>query len=33
MPHVNVKITKDGVTSAQKRKMVADITQSLVSIG
>lgn len=31
MPYVNVKITKDGVTTAQKRKIVADITQSLVS--
>ena len=31
MPYVNVKITKDGVTIAQKRKIVADITRSLVS--
>jgi 4-oxalocrotonate tautomerase len=31
MPYVNVKITKDGITIAQKRKIVADITQSLVS--
>lgn len=31
MPYVNVKITKDGVTPAQKRKIVADITQTLVT--
>jgi len=31
MPYVNVKITKDGVTADQKRKIVADITQSLVT--
>ena len=31
MPYVNVRITKDGVTIAQKRKIVADITESLVS--
>lgn len=31
MPYVNVKITKDGVTAAQKRKIVADITQTLVT--
>lgn len=30
MPYVNVKITKDGVTSEQKRRVVADITRSLV---
>ena len=31
MPYVNVKITKDGVTPAQKRKIVADVTQTLVT--
>jgi len=31
MPYVNVKITKDGVTRAQKEKMVIDITASLVT--
>ncbi len=31
MPYVNVKITKDGVTPAQKRRLVEDITASLVN--
>ncbi|TLD72403.1 4-oxalocrotonate tautomerase family protein [Phragmitibacter flavus] len=31
MPYVNVKITRDGVTTAQKKQIVADITQSLVT--
>jgi 4-oxalocrotonate tautomerase len=31
MPYVNVKITKGDVTVAQKKKLVADITSSLVS--
>lgn len=31
MPYVNVKITKGGVTVAQKKKLVADITATLVS--
>ena len=31
MPYVNVKITKDDVTVAQKRQIVHDITQSLVT--
>lgn len=31
MPYVNVKITKDGVTAEQKKKIVQDITQSLVT--
>lgn len=30
MPYVNVKLTKDGVTTAQKKRLVADITRSLV---
>lgn len=31
MPYVNVKITKGGVTAAHKKKLVEDITQSLVT--
>lgn len=31
MPYVNVKVTKTGVTAAQKRRIVEDITKSLVS--
>jgi 4-oxalocrotonate tautomerase len=31
MPYVNVKITRDGVTPEQKRKLVEDITATLVS--
>jgi len=31
MPYVNVKILNDGVTADQKRKIVQDITQSLVT--
>ena len=30
MPYVNVKITKDGVSTSQKAKIVKDITHSLV---
>ena len=30
MPYVNVKITRDGVTRAQKQQIVQDITSSLV---
>ncbi|MBN9520351.1 4-oxalocrotonate tautomerase family protein [bacterium] len=29
MPYVNVKITRDGVTAAQKAEIVADITATL----
>ncbi len=32
MPYVNVRITKDGVTDAQKRQLVEEITQTLVSV-
>lgn len=32
MPYVNVKITKDGVTVAQKKRIVEEITQTLVSV-
>lgn len=31
MPYVNVQITKGGVTVSQKRKLVEDITRSLVT--
>jgi 4-oxalocrotonate tautomerase len=31
MPYVNVKITRGGVTKAQKRRIVEDITASLVT--
>lgn len=29
MPYVNVRITKDGVTKAQKARIVREITQTL----
>ncbi len=32
MPFVNVKITKDGVTAAQKAQLVAEITATLVRV-
>jgi 4-oxalocrotonate tautomerase len=32
MPYVNVRITKDGVTAEQKRQIVEQITQTLVSV-
>lgn len=32
MPYVNVKITRDGVTPAQKAELVRDITESLVRV-
>ena len=32
MPYVNVRITKDGVTTEQKRKIVEEITQMLVRV-
>lgn len=31
MPYVNVKITRDGVTRAQKQQIIQDITASLVN--
>lgn len=31
MPYVNVKILKSGVTALQKRRVVSDITRSLVT--
>ncbi len=32
MPYVNVRITKDGVTAAQKAQLVAEITETLVRV-
>lgn len=32
MPYVNVRITKDGVTSEQKRRIVEEITGTLVNV-
>jgi 4-oxalocrotonate tautomerase len=32
MPYVNVRITRDGVTAEQKARVVAEITQTLVTV-
>jgi 4-oxalocrotonate tautomerase len=32
MPYINLKITKGGVTAAQKKKIVEEMTQTLVSV-
>jgi 4-oxalocrotonate tautomerase len=32
MPYINVKITRDGVTAEQKRRIVAEMTETLVSV-
>lgn len=32
MPYVNVRITKDGATTEQKRQIVAEITDTLVRV-
>lgn len=32
MPYVNVKITKDGVSVAQKKQLVEEITETLVNV-
>lgn len=32
MPYINVKITKDGATIEQKRQIVEEMTQTLVSV-
>ena len=32
MPYVNVKVTRDGVTVAQKAEVVAEITDTLVRV-
>ena len=32
MPYVSVRITRDGVTAEQKRRVVEEITQTLVGV-
>ena len=32
MPYINVRITKDGVTTAQKKQIVEEMTQTLISV-
>jgi 4-oxalocrotonate tautomerase len=32
MPYINVKITKDGTSVAQKKQIVQEITQTLVKV-
>jgi 4-oxalocrotonate tautomerase len=32
MPYVNVRITRDGVTADQKRRIVEEITETLVRV-
>jgi len=32
MPYVNIKITKEGATPAQKAKLIAGVTQLLVDV-
>lgn len=32
MPYVNVRITKDGVTAEQKRRIVEEFTNTLVNV-
>lgn len=32
MPYVNIKITREGATAAQKKALIAAVTQSLVDI-
>ncbi len=32
MPYINVKITKDGVSAEQKRRIVAEMTETLVRV-
>lgn len=32
MPFVNIKITRDGATSEQKRQLIAGVTQLLVDV-
>ena len=32
MPYINVKITKDGVTVEQKKRIVEEMTRTLVSV-
>jgi 4-oxalocrotonate tautomerase len=32
MPYINVKITKDGTTAEQKKRIVGEMTQTLVTV-
>jgi 4-oxalocrotonate tautomerase len=32
MPYINVKITKDGVTTEQKAQIVREMTQTMVNV-
>ncbi len=32
MPYINVRITRDGVTTEQKKQIVEEMTQTLVNI-
>ncbi len=32
MPYVNIRITKDGVTLAQKQQIVKEVTETLVRV-
>ena len=32
MPYINVRITKDGVSADQKKQIVEEMTQTLVSV-
>ena len=32
MPYINLKITKDGVTSEQKARIVREMTETLVNV-
>jgi 4-oxalocrotonate tautomerase len=32
MPYINVRITRDGVTTEQKKQIVEEMTQTLVSV-
>jgi 4-oxalocrotonate tautomerase len=32
MPYINVKITKDGTTATQKKRIVEEMTQTLVNV-
>ena len=32
MPYINVQITKDGVTTDQKKRIVREMTQTLVDV-
>ena len=32
MPYINVKITKDGTTAKQKKRIVEEMTRTLISV-